>query len=241
MVRRVLPVIAVAACGRGEAPRPDPRLDEAISRLDALETKLGDVEAGGTRMDARKIAAELAVIGKEAGIEGPPGPEGPRGVQGPAGPPGPIGPAGPPGPQGVSGPVGNPGPIGPEGPQGIQGLQGPQGLQGTAGAQGPKGPPGPPGAYTAKSDLTRRETRVLVGAGLIASAVAQCERVEELLVAGGCYVDPMWTSHLIASRPVGMMDRNAAASWRCDVRNTSDQNSIELVAEIYCVRSREAD
>jgi hypothetical protein len=82
---------------------------------------------------------------------------------------------------------------------------------------------------------------VTVGAGLVASAVAQCEKVEELLVTGGCYTDPMWTAHLIAARPVGMTDTTTAPAWRCDARNTSDTSSIELVAEVYCVRSSSAD
>ena len=60
-------------------------------------------------------------------------------------------------------------------------------------------------------------------------------------MTGGCYVDPMWTSELIAARPVGMMDSSGAASWRCDARNTSDSSSIELVSEVYCVKARERD
>jgi hypothetical protein len=74
----------------------------------------------------------------------------------------------------------------------------------------------------------------------VASAVAACERTEDLLVTGGCYVDPMWTAQLIATRPVSLMDPNAAASWRCDARNTSDAAEIELIAEVYCVQPRDA-
>jgi hypothetical protein len=231
-------LLLLAACNRPEAPKPDPRVDELVERVDRTEAALTAVQQGGTEMDAKRVATEI--IQSQGAIPGPPGPEGPRGVQGPAGPPGPMGPIGPPGPQGATGPIGNPGPTGPEGPQGVQGVAGPQGFQGSAGAQGPKGPPGPPGAYAGKSDVSRRETRVSVGPGLVASAVAMCERTEDLLVTGGCYVDPMWTAQLIATRPVGVMDPNAAASWRCDARNTSDATEIELVAEVYCVRPRDA-
>jgi hypothetical protein len=120
----------------------------------------------------------------------------------------------------------------------VQGKEGPQGIQGTEGSQGPRGPSGPPGAYAQKNDLTRREARVTVGPGLVASAVAQCEKVEQLVVTGGCYADPMWSAQLIAARPVGMMDAQSAGAWRCDARNTSESASIDLVAEVYCVESR---
>jgi hypothetical protein len=137
------------------------------------------------------------------------------------------------------GPKGDPGPAGPEGPQGIQGLQGAQGLQGQQGAQGPKGPTGPPGAYGQKTDVTRKESRVSVGAGLVATAVASCDRVQDLLVTGGCYADPQWMAQLVATRPVAVSDAASAASWRCDYKNTSPSSSIEIVAEVYCVRPRE--
>jgi hypothetical protein len=129
--------------------------------------------------------------------------------------------------------------VGPEGPQGIQGLQGAQGLQGLQGAQGPKGPTGPAGAYGQKSDVARKESRVSVGGGLVATAVASCDRAQDLLVTGGCYADPQWLAQLIATRPVGMVDSSSAASWRCDYKNTSPTTTIEIVAEVYCVRPRE--
>ena len=140
---------------------------------------------------------------------------------------------------GISGPAGPPGPPGPEGPQGIQGLQGPQGLQGAQGAQGPKGPPGPAAAYASKQDIQRKESRISVGAGLIATAVASCDRAVDLLVTGGCYADPQWMAQLVATRPLAMTDGASASSWRCDYRNTSPSTTIEVVAEVYCVRPRE--
>jgi hypothetical protein len=95
------------------------------------------------------------------------------------------------------------------------------------------------GAYGTKSDLTRKEARVSVGAGLVATAVASCDRSVDLLVTGGCYADPQWMAQLVAARPVAMTDGGNAAAWRCDYRNTSPSSTIEIVAEAYCVRPRE--
>jgi hypothetical protein len=121
----------------------------------------------------------------------------------------------------------------------VQGLQGAQGIQGPAGVAGPKGPPGPASTYAQKTDLLRRESRISVGPGLVATAVASCERAVDLLVTGGCYADPQWMAQLVAARPVAMTDSAAPASWRCDYRNTSPSSTIEVVAEAYCVRPRE--
>src|SRR5262249_26343426 len=68
------------------------------------------------------------------------------------------------------------------------------------------------------------------------SAVASCDKSAELIVAGGCFADPMWVAQLISSRPIALGDLSAAASWRCDYRNTSPSSTIEVVAEVYCVR-----
>jgi hypothetical protein len=99
--------------------------------------------------------------------------------------------------------------------------------------------PGPPGAYSQKTDLARRESRISIQAGLVATAVASCERASDLLVTGGCYADPQWMAQLVASRPIAITDNTAAASWRCDYRNTSPSSVIEVVAEVYCVRPRD--
>jgi hypothetical protein len=114
-----------------------------------------------------------------------------------------------------------------------------QGQQGQQGPQGPKGPPGPSAAYGNKTDIVRKESRISVGAGLVATAVASCDRAIDLLVTGGCYADPQWMAQLVAARPVSMSDGAAASSWRCDYRNTSPSSTIEVVAEVYCVRPRE--
>jgi Collagen triple helix repeat (20 copies) len=227
-------LVILLGCRSGDT---DKRIDEQGARVDRHDERLGTIERRG-ELDAMKVSQELLKKGKEAGLGGPPGPPGP---QGPLGPPGPIGPGGtgPLGPEGPRGAKGDPGPHGPDGPQGIQGLQGPQGLQGTQGAQGPKGPPGPSAAYGHKQDIHRREARISVGAGLVATAVASCERANDLLVTGGCYADPQWMAQLVATRPLAMTDNTAAASWRCDYRNTSPSSTIEVVAEAYCVRPRE--
>jgi hypothetical protein len=68
------------------------------------------------------------------------------------------------------------------GPQGPQGVQGPQGIQGLVGARGPAGPAA---AYGTKSDIQRKESRISVGAGLVATAIATCDRAVDLLVTGG--------------------------------------------------------
>ena len=214
---------------------------EAVKKLEAQHSELDHRVAGIEQripVDTQAVANELLAKGSAAGLSGPPGPTGPAGPTGSAGPMGPAG-VGPPGPAGERGPKGDPGPAGPEGPQGIQGLQGAQGIQGQQGAQGPKGPPGPPGAYGHKSDLVRKENRISVGAGLVATAVAPCDRAQDLLVVGGCYADPQWMAQLVASRPVAMTDAANAAAWRCDYKNVSPSSTIEVVAEAYCVAPRE--
>jgi hypothetical protein len=234
MRRWTVLVLAAAGCRTGEVEQ---RIDKAASRIDDQDLRLAAVERRGA-VDTAAVAADLLARGKDAGITGPAGPPGPPGAQGPAGPAGPAG-TGPAGPEGPRGSRGDPGPPGPEGPQGIQGLQGPQGLQGAQGAQGPKGPPGPAAAYASKQDIQRKESRISVGAGLIATAVASCDRAVDLLVTGGCYADPQWMAQLVAARPLAMSDGGAASSWRCDYRNTSPSTTIEVVAEVYCVRPRE--
>jgi hypothetical protein len=225
---------ALAGCRTGDA---EERIDKAAARIDDHDVRIAAIERRGA-VDTAAVGAELLAKGKDAGISGPPGPPGPAGPEGPPGPAGPAG-TGPPGPEGPRGAKGDPGPPGPEGPQGIQGLQGPQGLQGAQGAQGPKGPPGPAAAYANKQDIQRKESRISVGAGLVATAVASCERAVDLLVTGGCYADPQWMAELVAARPLAMTDGAAPSSWRCDYRNTSPSTTIEVVAEVYCVRPRE--
>jgi hypothetical protein len=121
----------------------------------------------------------------------------------------------------------------------VQGLQGPQGLQGQQGPQGPRGLPGPAGAYASKLDVVRREARISVGPMLTATVIASCDRAADLLVSGGCYAEPMWLGQLVAARPTAVADGAAAASWRCDFRNTSAQSSLDAVAEVLCIRPRE--
>jgi len=230
----VVGAVAGPGCREGDG---DARVAAAAKRIDEHDVRLASIERRGP-VDTQAVATELLARGKDAGLLGPPGPPGPQGAEGPAGPIGPAG-TGPAGPEGPRGAKGDPGPPGPEGPQGIQGLQGPQGLQGTQGAQGPKGPPGPAAAYANKQDIQRKEARVGVGAGQVATAVATCDRAVDLLITGGCYADPQWMAQLVAARPVAMSDGAAPSSWRCDYRNTSPSSTIEIVAEAYCVRPRE--
>jgi collagen triple helix repeat protein len=233
---RVWFVVMIVACKTSDSDHVD-KLDK---RADDHEHRLATIESRGA-IDAKRVADEVLARGSASGLGGPAGPigvVGPIGLTGSAGPPGPAG-TGPAGPEGARGAKGDPGPIGLEGPQGIQGLQGAQGLQGTQGAQGPKGPMGPAGAYGAKGDLGRHENRVSVGPGLVATAVASCEKASDLLVTGGCYADPQWMAQLVAARPVAMTDAGTPASWRCDYKNTSPGTTIEIVAESYCVRPRE--
>jgi Collagen triple helix repeat (20 copies) len=233
-MRPVVLVIALAACRASDL---DDRITETAKRVDDQGDRLHALEARGD-LDVGKVSSELLAKGKQYKLEGPQGSAGPIGPEGPPGPPGPggIGPAGPEGPRGSKGDVGPPGPEGPQGPQGQQGVQGMQGQQGIV---GPKGPPGPAAAYGAKHDISRRESRISVGAGQVATAVASCERANDLLVTGGCYADPQWLAQLVATRPLGLTDSAIASSWRCDYRNTSPTSTIEVVAEAYCVRPRE--
>lgn len=227
-------VMSLAACRPSDT---DSRVTEANKRIDDMEIRLGEIERRGAA-DVKAIAQELLARGKAAGLSGPPGPPGPQGPIGPLGPAGPAG-VGPQGPEGPRGAKGDPGPPGPEGAQGVQGPQGTQGQQGQQGPPGPKGPPGPASTYAAKTDIHRKEQRISVGPSLVATAVASCDRAIDLLVTGGCYADPQWMAQLVAARPVAVVDGAAPASWRCDYRNTSPSSTIEVVAEVYCVRPRE--
>lgn len=240
----VVGLVGLVACGAD----PDPRVDQAATRIADHDRRIAAIERRGAIAPPALAAAPLA-RNQEAPVAAPLGPPGTAGP-GSAGPPEPAsnrlpGPQGPPGPQGSPGPEGargakgDPGPPGPEGPQGIQGTQGPQGLQGTQGTQGPKGPPGPAAAYGTKPDIERKEARIAVPAGQLATAVASCPRAVDLLVTGGCYADPQWMAQLVAARPLAMTDAATPSSWRCDYRNTSPSSSIEVVAEAYCVRPRE--
>jgi hypothetical protein len=235
MPRRFV-LLVVIACRSQEAPSTE----GLEARITEIDRRIATLQARGAT-DTQAIAGELLAKGSEHGLQGPAGPPGAEGPAGAAGPAGPMGPAGvgPPGPQGERGPRGDPGPQGPEGPQGVQGLQGAQGVQGPQGPQGPNGPPGPAGAYGQKTDLMRKDHRISVGAGLVATAVAACERASDLLVTGGCYADPPWMAIVVASRPVAMTDGGTPAAWRCDYKNTSPGTTIEVVAEVYCVRPRE--
>lgn len=231
---RIAILVTLVACRAGDL---EDKIDQTAARVDHQEVAIGELVKRGD-VDVQKVSAELLTKGGAHGLHGPPGPPGPQGPLGPAGPEGPAG-VGPAGPEGARGAKGDPGPPGPEGAQGPQGLQGVQGMQGQQGIQGPKGPPGPAAAYGVKSDITRRESRISVGAGLVATAVASCERSVDLLVTGGCYADPQWMAQLVAARPLAITDAGAPASWRCDYRNTSPSSTIEVVAEVYCVRPRE--
>jgi hypothetical protein len=224
--------LALGACRTNDSEH----VGKIESRVGELDKRIAAIEKRG-ELDVQHVADELLAKGSAAGLSGPIGPTGPVGSAGPIGPPGPGG-LGPPGPEGPRGAKGDPGPTGPEGPQGVQGMQGPQGLQGPQGPQGPKGPPGPVGAYGAKPDLVRKEGRVSVGATMVATVVASCDRSGDLLVTGGCYADPQWMAQLVAARPVAMTDAATPAAWRCDYRNTSPSSSIEIVAEAYCAIPR---
>ena len=149
----------------------------------------------------------------------------------PHGPPGLAGPAGPPGPPGPMGPAG----VGPPGPAGERGAER---RSGPAGPRRPARHPGPAGrarhsrpagrARPERSARPRRRVRsqdaiscarriaISVGAGLVATAVASCDRASDLLVTGGCYADPQWMAQLVASRPVAMTD--SAQSGRVALR-----------------------
>lgn len=226
----LLAVCGLAAC-RGDT-------SDATARVAELEAKLAAIEKR-IPVDTAAVANELLLEGKAAGLGGPAGPAGPLGPPGPDGPVGPAG-VGPAGHEGPRGATGDPGPVGPTGPQGPSGVQGPQGIQGQQGTTGRQGPVGPSSAYAVKADITRKETRVAVGPAQVATAVATCERATDLLVTGGCYADPQWLAQLVAARPVAISDGGAAASWRCDYRNSSPATTIEIVAEVYCVRARDS-
>ena len=225
----------VAGCGRSSSKPPaDSGVPQLQARVADLEKQLAEVQARG-KIDVQAVSQTLAQMGPDAGIAGPRGLMGPMGMPGGPGPQGEPGPIGQQGPEGPPGPPGPPGPLGPKGEQGIQGYQGPQGVQGPQGAQGPVGPQGPGGPYSRKEDLVRRENRVSVGPGLVASTVVTCDRSTDLVLTGGCQADPMWLGQLINATPFGIQTPRHAGGWRCDYRNTGDKQSLEITAEVYCL------
>ena len=219
--------------------------EERLSRLEGLSARVERIETQGADVDQQAVAEKLAPLLLDAGIQGlqgPPGPSGPQGEPGARGPQGELGKQGETGPQGPQGPIGGKGDRGPPGapgPQGIQGLQGPQGIQGAQGPQGPIGLTGPSGAYADKDDIIRRAAQITVKPGVVASVVARCDRVSDLLITGGCTADPSWLGQLSASHAFSVRDPAQAAGWRCDYRNSSISSDITVQAEAYCVRQRE--
>jgi len=244
-MRLAMSMVVVLGCGSSEPP-PEPVAPDSgalglTQRVRELEARLSTIETDGTPVNARRIASELAAIGKDAGIEGPPGPAGSAGPPGPPGPPGDPGPQGDRGDTGPPGPPGRQGAQGPRGAQGLQGvdgIQGPRGIQGQTGAQGPAGPPGPPGAIGSKADLVRRDGRIDVAPGLTATALAKCDHPTEIVVTGGCSAEPMWRAQLLGSKPFGATDQTIAGGWSCTGRNVSDKAKLELIAEVYCAQAR---
>jgi len=232
----LLVLAAAPGCGRRGAGKdaPDSGVPQVRADVADLEARVRAIERRGS-IDVARVSAELLAGGRDAGIEGPPGPAGPMGLQGLPGPIGPEGPVGPPGPLGPPGQRGESGPPGPQGEQGVQGPQGTQGLQGIQGPQGVRGPPGPPGGYSAKEDLLRRETKVTVAPGLVASAVVKCDHISDMLVTGGCSAEPIWLGQLLSARPFGSQDPRVEAGWRCDYRNVGTSQQITVTAEVFCV------
>ncbi|HUH06144.1 MAG TPA: hypothetical protein VML75_29345 [Kofleriaceae bacterium] len=233
-------IVATGGCGKKspEVPPPDSGVPQIIDELRTVEQRVKLIEDQG-KLDVAAVSRELAALGPDAGLHGPMGPLGPMGLRGDPGPKGDPGPVGPQGPEGPPGPRGNLGPIGPRGEQGVQGLQGPQGIQGQQGLAGPRGEHGPAGAYAEKQSLIRREARVSVGPGLVASAVVKCDRARDMIVTGGCSADPMWLGQLINALPFSMQDPRTAGGWRCDYRNTGEKQVIEVIAEVYCLPGQE--
>jgi hypothetical protein len=231
-----LSLLAAAACGhKSDAVQPpDSGVPEVAAQVAAVAQRVAVIEGRG-KLDVDAVSQELAALGPEAGLHGPMGPTGPMGIRGDHGPKGDPGPVGPQGPEGPPGPHGPPGPTGSRGDQGVQGLQGPQGIQGQQGTAGPRGEPGPPGAYAHKQSLVRREVKVSVGPGLVASAVVKCDRAHDMIVTGGCSADPMWLGQLINALPFSIQDPRTAGGWRCDYRNTGETHPIEVTAEVYCL------
>ncbi len=232
--RVALALVLAAACGRGGKEPPDSGVPVLAERIDEHESRLAAIERQRS-IDVGRVSAELLARGRDAGLEGPQGPPGPIGLQGPPGPRGPEGPPGPPGPLGPPGARGETGSQGPQGEQGVTGPQGNPGVQGMQGPAGPRGPVGPAGSYSSKEDLLRRETRVTVAPGLVASAVVKCDHISDMVVTGGCYAEPIWLGQLLSARPFGAQDPRVEAGWRCDFKNVGTTQQITVTAEVFCV------
>ncbi len=86
----------------------------------------------------------------------------------------------------------------------------------------------------------RRSSRVSVGAGLVASAVVSCDRSSDLVLTGGCQADPMWLGQLINATPFGIQSPRQPGGWRCDYRNASTKQALEITAEVYCLSAPRA-
>lgn len=229
-----------AAC-REPAPIPKPTAENlpfgqtnVADALRALHTRLDLIEKNGTWPDARRIATALAAR-PGADLRGPAGPPGPPGPAGPAGPTGPRGEIGPTGPAGSTGPAGLRGPPGPAGPQGTQGLQGPQGIQGPAGPKGGQGAEGPAGGYASKQAAYAASAGLRLGPGQTGAVVAACRAGKDLLISGACQLQPVWLGALGQAGAINVDDPRRAAAWRCEARNLSPAQPVQITARVFCL------
>ena len=230
-----------AACREPTPPPPKPNADQVAfgetnvaGALRVLAQRLALIEKNGTWPDARRIAAALAAH-PGADLRGPAGPAGPPGPAGPAGPVGPRGEIGPVGPAGATGPAGLRGAPGPAGPQGTQGLQGPQGIQGPAGPKGGRGVEGPAGGYADKRAIYHANAQLRLGAGQTGAVVAACRAGKDLLISGACQLQPVWLGALGQAGAINVADPRRAASWRCEARNLSPGQPVQITARVFCL------
>lgn len=247
MRKRLLALVVVsissllgAACPK-PAPIPKPTAEtvpfgptNVAGALRALRARLDLIEKNGTWPDARRIAAALAAH-PGADLRGPAGPAGPPGPVGPAGPGGPRGEIGPTGPAGATGPTGLRGPPGPAGPQGTQGLQGPQGIQGPPGPKGGQGAEGPAGGYASKQAVYAASATLRLGTGQTGAVVAACRAGKDLLISGSCQLQPVWLGALGQAGAIDVDDPRRAASWRCEARNLSPAQPVQITARVFCL------
>ena len=205
-VRRT--VLIAASAPRPRVARTTPSAStSSVARVDDHDLRIAKIERRGA-VDTEKVAATLLAKGAAFGSAGPR-----RAREDPAGPAGPVGPGG----------------VGPRGSRRCARCEGRSGarrarkvrraFKGCKARRACKVRKARKvrkvrrdraGAYGQKSDLARKEARVSVGGGLVATAVASCDRAQDLLVTGGCYADPQWLAQLVATRPVAMTDSSNA-------------------------------
>ena len=125
-----------------------------------------------------------------------------------------------------------PGPVGPAGPQG---EPGPQGIQGPTGPTGPQGPIGG-GKYTKRNDVYCRTVLATTPAPVpSARAVAFCDGVNDLYLAGGCVGEALDTRLTQTEPGADNAQPSHVCTWLSDMPHQLDGGQ-GFAAKVCCIK-----